>query len=416
MKEPCVDPPRWRDHHDQCALAERALGQDLRAIKTPAPLSGAQMARIAAGLRPVRPGRSLRWLVAAASLLLFMATAASAAHLKLLPRWLTGASAPTPVPTPESRIGHRKPSGPGGHAPKPAAAPSPREDSPAPAIGETQAVGTSETQAPAVTPQPPASPHDPVRARPVVRQASGLAPAPQSAPGKLRSLDVRRNVGVPENLGKALSPSPSGHGEVKELTLTPTPLPDEPPAPVLPPARVPPPAPRMAMLDTPRPAPSPPASQPAKPRDEAEVSQSLAEAIRLVRADGQPQSALALLDRQATRLNQSPYRHEALLIRVEAMLALKRDADLLRLLDGTPLADVAASRTLLVTRGRLRAAAHRCAEAVVDFDRALAEPGRKDKQALLGRALCRETLGDAEGAKADRERYRQETSPAPTTP
>lgn len=163
------------------------------------------------------------------------------------------------------------------------------------------------------------------------------------------------------------------------------------------------------MLDAPRAAPSPPASQTAKPRDEAEASQSLAEAIRLVRADGQPQSALALLDRQATRLHQSPYRHEALLIRVEAMLALKREADLLRLLDGTPLADVAASRTLLVTRGRLRSAAHRCAEAVADFDRALAEPGRKDKQALLGRALCRETLGDAEGAKADREHYRSES-------
>jgi hypothetical protein len=172
----------------------------------------------------------------------------------------------------------------------------------------------------------------------------------------------------------------------------------------------------MARLDPPRPAPSPQAPQPAKPVEEAEVSKLLAEAIRLVRADAQPQPALALLDRQATRLNQSPYRHEALLIRVEALLALKREAELLRLLDGTPLADVAASRTLLVTRGRLRAAAKRCAEAVADFDRALAEPGRKDRQALLGRALCREALGDAEGAKADRERYRQETSPAPTTP
>lgn len=416
MKEPCQDPPRWRNHRDQCALAERALGQDLRAIKTPTPLSGAQMARIAAGLRPVRPRHSLRWLVAAASLVLLVATAASAAHLKLLPRWLTGVSTPAPVPTPESQVGHRKPSGPRVHAPKPATVPPTPVDNPAPAIGETQA--------PAGALQPLAGPHEPVRAQPVARQASGLAP--QSVSGKRRSLDVRRNVDVPENPGKALSPSPSrrGQGQAKELALTPTPLPrweeekstipDEPPAPVLPPTYLPPPAPRIAMLDRPRIAPSPPTSQPVKPRDEAEVSQFLAEAIRLARADGQPQSALALLDRQATRLNQSPYRHEALLIRVEAMLALKRDADLLRLLDGIPLADVAASRMLLVTRGRLRAAAHRCAEAVGDFDRALAEPGRKDKQALLGRALCRETLGDAEGAKADRARFRQETSSAPT--
>jgi outer membrane PBP1 activator LpoA protein len=170
------------------------------------------------------------------------------------------------------------------------------------------------------------------------------------------------------------------------------------------------------MLDAPRPLPNRPAQEPAKPVDDAEPSRLLAHAIRLVRADGQPQSALALLDQQATRLNQSPYRHEALLIRVEALLALKRDRDLLRLLDGAPLVDVAASRSLLVTRGRLRAAAKRCTEAVTDFDRALAEPGRKDRQALLGRALCREALGDGEGAKADRERYRQEASPTPRTP
>jgi hypothetical protein len=167
------------------------------------------------------------------------------------------------------------------------------------------------------------------------------------------------------------------------------------------------------MLDPPRPSPNKPAQESAQPVDDTEASSVLADAIRLMRADGRPQSTLALLDGQATRLNQSPYRHEALLIRVEALLALKRDPDLLRLLDAMPLADVAASRTLLTTRGRLRAAAQRCAEAVADFDRALAEPGRKDRQALLGRAQCREALGDREGAKADRERYRQESAVTP---
>jgi Flp pilus assembly protein TadD len=133
----------------------------------------------------------------------------------------------------------------------------------------------------------------------------------------------------------------------------------------------------------------------------------------MVRINRQPALAVALLDREAARLDNSPYRHEALLVRVESLLALKRDADLLRLLDRTSLDDVAASRTLLSTRGRLRAAARRCAEAVADFDRVLAEPGRKDKQALLGRARCRETLGDFQGAQADRERYRQESQAAP---
>lgn len=404
MKERYEDPPRWRDHRDQCALAERALGQDLRAIKTPAPLSGSQMARIAAGLRPARPGHSLRWLLAAASLILLMATAASAAHLNLLPRWLTGTSAPPSVQSPEPQGGRRKPSGPRVHAPKPAAAPNTQEGTAAAPTGETPTptAPTNETQAPApAAREMQTTPAEPASAKPVPRQVSALTPS-------LRKPDAHAH-------------SAGATAPVHTLPLQPPvsarPEPFSPPPPVVSPSTttppptygLPPSAPRVAMLDPPRPAPTPPTPQPAKPLDETEVSKLLAEAIRLVRADGQPQAALALLDRQATRVNQSPYRHEALLIRVEALLALKRDVELLRLLDGTPLADVAASRTLLATRGRLRAAAQRCAEAVADFDRVLAEPGRKDRQALLGRALCRETLGDAEGAKADRERYRQES-------
>ena len=76
------------------------------------------------------------------------------------------------------------------------------------------------------------------------------------------------------------------------------------------------------------------------------------------------------------------------------------------MLDGIALTDVAASRALLVTRGKLRAAASRCAEASVDFGHVLGEAG--DKQALFGRAVCRQKLGDEAGAHADLERYRRE--------
>jgi len=401
MKEHCEDPPRWREHREQNDLAERTLGRDLRAIKTPAPLSGPQMARIAAGLRPLPARRSLRWLVMAASLILLVATAASAARLNLLPRWLTGAITPHPVPTPEPQVGHGKPSVPGvGHTPKPIAAPNTREDIPAPPTNEMQA------------PAPPASetqtvPYQPATAKPVPRQVSVLAPSLRKTMTRDRSAGAAPASSLPVQAQGPVRPEPFSPPP-RSVLSPPTSAP-------LPTTYVSPPVPRVAMVDPPRPVPSKPAQEPAKPVDEAETSRLLADAIRLVRADGQPQSALALLDRQATRLNQSPYRHEALLIRVEALLALKRDADLLRLLDGMPLADVAASRTLLTTRGRLRAAAQRCAEAVADFDRALAEPGRKDKQALLGRALCREALGDREGAKTDRERYRQEFETPPGT-
>jgi hypothetical protein len=69
---------------------------------------------------------------------------------------------------------------------------------------------------------------------------------------------------------------------------------------------------------------------------------------------------------------------------------------------------VAASRGLLITRGELRAAANRCAEGIGDFDLVLIEARRPPKKALLGRALCKQKLGDAAGAAADFERFRHE--------
>ena len=392
MKEPFENSPRWREHSDQAEPTERIIGQDLRAIKTPAPLSGPQMARIAAGLRPSRARHSRLWLVLATSLILVVATAASAASLHLLPGWLTRASAPQPAEIPAPRPNHRKPSLPGtGHAPKLETAP----------------------ERPAETPTHPTIEAPPILDKPVVatpasRQVSALVPSPRKAVTRIDS-------SAPALVPSPPVPPPMATRTQPLLPPSPTvPLPLTtlpPPSAYVPPAR----APQVAMLDPPRPLPRKPVPESPKPGDDAEASKLLADAIRLLRADGHPQFALALLDRQATRLDQSPYRHEALLIRVEALLALKRDADLLRLLDGMPLAEVAASRTLLATRGRLRAAAKRCAEAVADFDRVLAETGRKDRQALLGRAQCREAQGDLEGAKADRERYRQESQIPPGT-
>lgn len=81
---------------------------------------------------------------------------------------------------------------------------------------------------------------------------------------------------------------------------------------------------------------------------------------------------------------------------------------MLRLLDGTSLTDVAAARALLVTRGELRAAARRCAEGIGDFDLVLARARQTDRQALVGRARCRQQLGDVAGMRADIERLRRE--------
>jgi hypothetical protein len=142
----------------------------------------------------------------------------------------------------------------------------------------------------------------------------------------------------------------------------------------------------------------------------------LSEAIHALRVGQSPGTALFLLDRHATQLGKSAFAHEAMLLRVEAMLALHRGDEVLRLLDGADLTDVAASRFLLITRGELRSSANRCAEGLGDFDLVLAKSRHADRQALFGRALCRKKLGDSAGARADVERYRREFPTDPRLP
>jgi Flp pilus assembly protein TadD len=115
-----------------------------------------------------------------------------------------------------------------------------------------------------------------------------------------------------------------------------------------------------------------------------------------------------LLDLHAAELTQSVFVHEAMVLRVEALLDLKRSDAALALLDGKSLLDVAASRTLLLTRAKLRATAGRCAESLADFDLVLARAQRSDEQARYGRAVCRSRTGDKLGARADFVLYRRE--------
>ena len=134
----------------------------------------------------------------------------------------------------------------------------------------------------------------------------------------------------------------------------------------------------------------------------------LKEIVRALRIDHSPTQALALLDRHASELAGNAFAEESLLLRVEAMLALGQRTSVLRLLDRTSLTEVAASRGLLITRGELRAAANRCAEGIGDFDIVLTDAPRPPKRALLGRAQCKQKLGDTAGATADLDRFRRE--------
>ena len=396
MSELFEDPPRWREHTDQPNLTERAFGQALRAIGTPPPLSGPQMVRLAARLRPPRARRSRVWILVAASFILGLATAASAERLNILPHWLTGTAKPQPpaaTPEPRSR-GLGRMSRPSTALPVPA---TPSADS------ELETTATGATQArQAIIDLHPATTNAGEQLRRPVTVAPPIPPNVLAEKAPPAPFDDSRSP---------LSPPPTESGGM----VFPAP-PSSLPAPERPADTSQARAAHVAMLG--QPTPTNPASNKIVESGPTAIGDSgaakiLADAIKVLRADGSPESALVLLDRHAKLMAKSPYSHEAFLVRVDALLALKREGDLLRLLDGAALVDGAASRTLLVTRGRLRAAANRCAEAAADFDRILAEAGHADMQALQGRAACREKLGDAVGARADRERYRREFPGAP---
>jgi hypothetical protein len=148
------------------------------------------------------------------------------------------------------------------------------------------------------------------------------------------------------------------------------------------------------------PAPLPPEPQPTSEpmpsrSDGQGAAKHLTEAMQAFRVGHSPEKALLILDRHAPALATGAFAHEATLLRVEVLLALGRQAEVLRLLDGMSLTGVPASWTLLVTRGELRAAAGRCAEGIGDFDLVLAQAGRPPQRALVGRAFCRKQIGDA---------------------
>jgi hypothetical protein len=134
----------------------------------------------------------------------------------------------------------------------------------------------------------------------------------------------------------------------------------------------------------------------------------LAEAIRTLRQKHAAGAALEILDRHAQELDKGGMSHEATLVRVEALLALHRSAEVLHLLDSSPLADATAARGLLLTRAELRAAAGRCSDGLGDFELVLARTHQEDERALYGRAVCRQRTGDSAGARQDFERYQRQ--------
>jgi hypothetical protein len=357
MSDSLQDPPRLKDAAGQSDLAERTASHALHCAATRPYRPAPPLARVVARMRAARSPRRLAWALAAIAFVLGLGTAAAAAHLKLLPAWLDA------IVSPRLAVRGDRP-----HAARPRPAP---VSSPSPGAAH-------------VTAPPPA---------PTITAPS--APAGTPSPGAATSPAGRRvaRLGAQKQSAWMDTPEPA-------RLLAPTPPATQAPEP-LPPAFAPAPAPQQ-----------PAASAASRSRRDVAVAPTvgsrpgvgtyLAESARLLRAQHAPAAALRLLDEHQAELTGAGFEHESLILRVEALLALGRRAEVLRLLDATSLTDVAASRALLITRGQLRAAANRCADALGDFELVLARSKEVDRQALEGRAACRKRLGIVDGEHTER--------------
>lgn len=397
------DPPRWKDRTDQAWLAERAAGKMVRSMGKAEPLSDVQLARIAARIRGqhAQPHRLRYWVPAMAVLLFAGVAAASAAHFDLLPHWFVEIVGPGTVPAPRipSHSPHFKPSAP---------APAPTLVRQAPTVPAQPAPAdvSSPPAQPIAAPQPVAALLPSERAPEPIRQAvahrpdsTRLPPTAATSKPTQAAESGRGQPSIPRQPRAEVWPSPNAPA-----------APAQAPAVFLPtvPMAAPPPATRLAWVDRQAPAktaestqalPGPRPALPAPASQGGGPIKYLSSAVHALRVEHSPEAALALLDRHAGDLERSSISHEVLLLRVEAMLKLNRQPEVLLLLDAAPLAGVAASRTLLLTRGELRAAAGRCAEAVSDFDSVLVQTQGHNKRALAGRAKCQNPAAPEPGPR-----------------
>jgi hypothetical protein len=386
MSDFLADPPRWKDHRDQASPAERAAGQGFRALEPARPLGAMQVARIAERVS-AEPVKRFPWrfcLTATAALLLGGATAASAAYLHLLPRWLTGQPERAATRATEARPHKVKSTTVKPHAAEQPAAPSPAPDS----ISSEQAshapdLDRREKQAV----EGDGRHRTPLGVQKMRLATSSMAAEPPTPQIQTLEAPAARVLPSPSAISTY---APTQPAQPVPLTLAPPPIPQQPPPERL--IALADPAPERSILLPTRRAPS---DHVVTIGPDQGAAKHLAEAIRQLRVQHAPKIALGTLARHEADLAQHGLVHEVLLIRVEALLLLDRKAEALRLLDGAQLTGVAGQNSLLLARGELRAAAGRCAEALGDFDRVLAKSNPPDPRALRGRAACSGKQGEA---------------------
>lgn len=182
----------------------------------------------------------------------------------------------------------------------------------------------------------------------------------------------------------------------------------EPPSPL--PATAPPPvestaAGRPPGAPRPRRLPTEPA---APPRDTqlAEESQFVGRALVRLRQGRDSEGALAELERYAQRFPAGILQHEALAVRVDALLLAGRAAEAQAILARLTLSSTARDRELRLIRAEL-ATGSDCATALGDYQLVWsAHPeGTWGERALWGQAVCAARLGDEARARVHLTRY-----------
>ena len=133
----------------------------------------------------------------------------------------------------------------------------------------------------------------------------------------------------------------------------------------------------------------------------------LAAAVRALRAQKDPRSALAALDEYRARYPQGRMQVEATVLRADTMTALKQPGEALHALDGLDFSRMPGGPERQLQRGELRASVGRWREAESDFSWTFTHAADKEtiERALWGRAQSRAHLGDQDGARADAGEY-----------
>jgi len=155
---------------------------------------------------------------------------------------------------------------------------------------------------------------------------------------------------------------------------------------------------------------SPVVSPPTRPAvDSLSEERLLAAALRALRAQTDPQSALTALDEYRSHYPHGRLFVEAEVLRVDALAALKNTPEVLRVLDGLDFAQMPGGLARQLHRAELRAGVGRHREAEADFTSVLIRARGQDLEviepALWGRAKSRASHGDAIGARLDADEY-----------